>query len=361
MCGIAGGIGLTPDARPDPARIRAMSSCLVHRGPDGEGLWTSPSGRAVLAHRRLAIIDLVTGQQPMVEDAGAAGLVFNGEIYNYRELREELLRSGTPLHTTSDTEVLLRLLSRDGTRAIDALRGMFAFAHWDDRTGALLVARDRLGKKPLYWVVEDGCLYFASSLKALRTSTNRTWSIDPRALDLYLALGYVPAPHTIYAGVQKLEAGCWATLDGDRLVSRRYWDLAPAPDPFTGTFSEAVDRLEEILTEAVDIRLRSDVPLGIFLSGGIDSSLVTAIAARRSSTPVETFSIGFDDAGFDESGYAGRVAHHLGTRHHLFRVRLELLDLLPQVAWHFGEPYADSSALPTWVLAQRTREHVTVA
>jgi asparagine synthase (glutamine-hydrolysing) len=361
MCGIAGGIAVRPDARPDPERVRAMSCRIAHRGPDGEGVWTAPSGRAVLAHRRLSIIDLVTGQQPMVQDDGAAGLVFNGEIYNYRELRAQLERANIPLRTASDTEVLLQLLARGGTRALDVLRGMFAFAHWDDARGTLLVARDRVGKKPLYWVVEDGCLYFASSLKALRETATGTWRIDPRALDLYLSLGYVPAPGTIYEGVHKLEAGTWATLEGDRLAARRYWDLAPAPTPFAGTFSEAVDRLEEILTEAVDIRLRSDVPLGIFLSGGIDSSLVTALAMKRAQTPIETFSIGFDDAGFDESGYASQVARHLGTRHHLFRVRLELLDLMPKVVWHFGEPYADSSALPTWVLAERTRAHVTVA
>lgn len=361
MCGIAGAVALTLDARPDVARVRAMSCQIAHRGPDGEGIWIAPSGRACLAHRRLSIIDLSTGQQPMTDEGERFGLVFNGEIYNYCELRDELRAQGATFRTQSDTEVLLRLLARDGVHAIAPLRGMFAFALWDEATSTLTMARDRLGKKPLYYTVHDGSLYFASSLIALRETSPSRWSIDVRAADLFLGLGYVPAPTTIYQGVYKLPAATTLVVRDGELRSTRFWDLAHADAPFEGSFDAAVDQLDGLLETAVSQRLRSDVPLGVFLSGGIDSSLVTAFAARLSPNAVRTFSIGFDDAGFDESGYAARVAHHLGTEHQLFRVRTELLELLPRVVHDFGEPYADSSAMPTWVLADRTRQHVTVA
>jgi asparagine synthase (glutamine-hydrolysing) len=361
MCGIAGGVALRADARPDPERVAAMSCRVAHRGPDGEGVWRSPSGRACLAHRRLSVIDLATGQQPMVAEDDSLGLVFNGEIYNYRELRADLAAEGVAFRTQSDTEVLLHLVARSGAEAVEPLRGMFAFAAWDERAGRLTLARDRVGKKPLYYVVEGGCLYFASSLKALRETVGRGWPLDVGALDAYLTLGYVPAPMTIYDGVSKLEAGTVLTADAAGVRTRRYWSLASEDEPFAGTFEEAVDRTDEILQEAVALRLRSDVPLGVFLSGGIDSSLVAAVAARRSTTAVSTFSIGMDVAAFDESSYAAEVARQLGTEHHLFRARPDLLATLPEMVWHFGEPFADSSALPTWLLAQHTRKHVTVA
>ena len=363
MCGIAGAVGLTPDARPDVERVRAMSCRIAHRGPDGEGVWVSPSGRAVLAHRRLSIIDIETGQQPMVdaESGGTRALVFNGEVYNYRELRDALRGQGAHFRTESDTEVLLRLVARDGAGAVDALRGMFAFIAWDDVRGELVVARDRVGKKPLFYVEDGGCLYFASSLRALRETAPAELTIDREALALYLALGYIPAPYTIYTRVRKLPAAHVATLAGGALRARRFWDLAPEDPPFEGTYEQALDALEERLGTAVEIRLRSDVPLGVFLSGGIDSSLIAALAARHAGAPVATFSIGFDDQAFDESPFAAEVARHLGAEHHLFRVHADVQQLLPQLVWHFGEPYADSSALPTWVLAEQTRRHVVVA
>jgi asparagine synthase (glutamine-hydrolysing) len=361
MCGIAGAIGLEPDAIPDPAIVSAMSRCIAHRGPDGEGVWVSPSGRACLAHRRLSVIDPALGSQPMVARGGRSGIVFNGEIYNYVELREALQREGETFDTHSDTEVLLRLLGREGEACLDRLRGMFAFVWWDDASGRLIVARDRIGKKPLYWRLWNRCLWFASSLRALRSALSGPWDMDHGALDDYLTLGYVPAPATIYRETRKLPSATVMTLTPSGLDERRFWDLGPEQEPFTGSYAAALDRLDELLGTAVSIRLRSDVPLGIFLSGGIDSSLVASCAARASLTPVETFSVGFDEAGLDESAHARAVAREIGTSHHEIRARENLLDLIPEVVSHFGEPFGDSSALPTWVLSRLARTRVTVA
>ena len=361
MCGIAGGIALAQDRRPDPDKVRAMAQLLAHRGPDGEGLWISPSGRACLAHRRLSVIDITGGGQPMVDGSGACGIVFNGEIYNYLELRDALMREGERFRTSSDTEVLLRLVMREGEGCVEALRGMFAFVAWDDEKGVLIAARDRIGKKPLFFAMEGGCLYFASSLGALRAGIGGSGTIDARALDQYLTLGYIPAPLTIYEGLRKLPAATLMISAGDSVALRRYWDIAHETMPFEGSYEEAVDQLENHLEAAVKIRLRSDVPLGILLSGGIDSSLVTALAVRQSPNPVDTFSIGFGDRSYDESGQAADVARHLGARHHVLRLESDLIGLIPKAVSHFGEPYADSSALPTWALAELARRHVTVA
>jgi len=359
MCGIGGGFAVARDARPNVERVARISELMAHRGPDGEGVWSEPNGRAVFAHRRLSVIDLETGGQPMVTPDGSA-IVFNGEIYNYKELREELLRTGATLRTKSDTEVLLTLLSRHGSAALEQVRGMFAFAHWDAHRERFTIARDRLGKKPFYYIIEDGCLYFASSLRALKTTTRRQLEIDVAAIDDYLSLGYIPAPRTVYKDVKKLPAATVIEFDRSGSRERRFWDLAPLT-PFVGTFEDAVDRADEIIQTATSIRMRSDVPLGVFLSGGIDSSLVAAVAANASPTPVRTFSVSFDHAGFDESKHAAAIAAHLGTDHCTIPVETDVLALLPQLADHYGEPFADPSALPTWVLAQATRRHVTVA
>jgi asparagine synthase (glutamine-hydrolysing) len=361
MCGIAGGIGLTPDARPDPHKVNVMSAAMCHRGPDGSGNWTSPTGRAVLAHRRLAVIDLETGSQPMVAEGSDTAIVFNGEIYNYLELRAKLEDEDVVFNTTSDTEVLLNLFVRRGERCVDALRGMFAFAAWDDRRGRLLLARDPIGKKPLFYTVVDGSLYFASSFAALGEVYRHSPSLDPHALDLFISLGYVPAPHTIHDGVFKLPAASLATLEGSGLRVRRYFTFAETVAPYQGSYENALEQLEGIIQEAVCLRLRSDVPIGIFLSGGVDSSLVAALAARQSESPVDTFCVGFDEEAFDESGFAAAIAGHLGTRHHTLRGKVNLLDTLPEVTRHFGEPYADSSALAVWAIAQHARPFITVA
>jgi asparagine synthase (glutamine-hydrolysing) len=361
MCGIGGAVALAPGARPDPERVTRIAALLAHRGPDGEGRWQSECGRVQFVHRRLSVIDLATGDQPQQSADGRFSIVFNGEIYNYRELRRELERDGVAFRTESDTEVLMSLLAREWGDALHRLRGMFAFACYDNAEQRLLLARDRFGKKPLYHVDEGGCRYFASSLRALRETSRARWAVDPEALDAYLTLGYIPAPRTIFREVGKLEAGTLHDMRGGAVRVARYWDLARADDPFDGSFEQAVDRADELLNESVAIRLRSDVPLGVFLSGGIDSSLVTAVAARQSPSTIRTFAIGFDHGAFDESPYAESVARHLGTDHLTFRVHANVLELLPQLVRHFGEPFADSSAIPTWILAQHARQHVTVA
>ncbi len=361
MCGIAGALSLIPDRRPDPGRVQAMSCLIAHRGPDGEGLWTSPSGRACFAHRRLSVIDVATGQQPMVDVSGNLGLVFNGEIYNYLDLRHAIERRGVTLRTASDTEAVLYEFRDRGAGAVESFRGMFAFAAWDDRTGAFLIARDRLGKKPLYYVIEDGILYFASALRALRAGAARPWTVDLGAVDDFLALGYIPAPTTIYHEVRKLEAGTLLSSETAELTPQRYWSLSDDLPAFDGDFDDAVDRLDNILSTAVTLRLQSEVPLGVFLSGGIDSSLVAAVAARHASSRIHTFSIAFGEAAFDESPFATIVADRIGTEHHVFRATPNLLDALPEMVAHFGEPFGDSSALNVWLLARETRRHVTVA
>jgi asparagine synthase (glutamine-hydrolysing) len=362
MCGIAGALRLDSDARLDVERVRQMSDLLCHRGPDGEGLWTSDCGRVCFAHRRLAIIDLETGAQPMRSQNTGASIVFNGEIYNYLELRQQLESRGVVFRTRSDTEVLLNSVALEGLTALEPVHGMFAFAHWNPRSGELLLVRDRFGKKPLFHTIQDGVLYFASSLRALRPARTTTWAVDARAVADFLALGYIPAPRTIYEGVEKLEAGCSlrARVDGP-IRGERFYDIANHIRPFGGSYAQAVDELDGLLHEATRLRLRSDVPLGVFLSGGIDSSLIAAIAAKQSATEILTFSIAFADEGYDESPFAAQVARWLGTRHQAFQAVPDILDFVPLMTSHFGEPFGDSSALNVWLLARETRLHVTVA
>ncbi len=360
MCGIAGAVAVRNAAPLDRERLCRMAGLMEHRGPDGEGFWAEPQGRAAFAHRRLSIIDIAGGRQPMCSDDGRIALVFNGEIYNYRELRRSLSDQGVRFHTVSDTEVLLRLYERYGSEAVRYLRGMFAFAIWDGTRGELVLARDRVGKKPLFYTLDDECCYFASTLGALRDTDPRPRRVSLAAVDAFLTLGYIPAPQSVWDGISKLPAGTMLRVSCSGSRSLRYWALEGTVKPFAGRFAEAVDRLEDLLTTAVTLRLRSDVPLGLFLSGGIDSSLVTAIAARHCPGQAQTFSLGFAEAAFDESGYAERIAHHLGTRHRTFTGRPEILDVLPTLVRHFAEPFGDSSALAVWLLARETRKHVTV-
>jgi len=362
MCGIAGAVALQDSARLDRERLCRMAGLMSHRGPDGEGFWAEPRGRAALAHRRLSIIDIAGGRQPMCSDDGRIALVFNGEIYNYSELRRSLSDQGAQFHTVSDTEVLLRLYERYGSEAVHQLRGMFAFAVWDGTRDELVLARDRVGKKPLFYALSDESCYFASTLGALRDTDPQARRVSLPAVDAFLTLGYVPAPQSIWDGINKLPAGTMLRVSSSGGGSRslRYWALEHALKPFAGRFAEAVDQLEDLLTTSIRLRLRSDVPLGLFLSGGIDSSLVTAIAARHCRGDVMTFSLGFAEAAFDESGYAERVAQHLGTRHRTFTGRPEMLDILPALVRHFGEPFGDDAALAVWMLARETRKYVTV-
>ncbi|HSA57282.1 MAG TPA: asparagine synthase (glutamine-hydrolyzing) [Gemmatimonadaceae bacterium] len=339
--------------------MQRMTCALQHRGPDGHGLWASEDGQAILGHRRLSIIDLRSGAQPMTGGDARCAITFNGEIYNYRELRRDLEARGITLSTQSDTEVLLRLYELEGEAALARCTGMFAFAIWDGRKNRLVLARDRLGKKPLYIAQQDGVVYFASSLGALRTVLVGSLEIDLAALDDFLSLGFIPAPRTIFQGIEKLESATILSIDGRTSHRTRYWSPATAVSSVpAGT--PGLEELDAQLSRAVSVRLRSDVPLGIFLSGGIDSSLVTAYAAREVAG-IRTFSIAFGEDGYDEQAFAERVSRTLGTEHTSLRVREGLLDLLPSLVRHAGEPFADASALPLWVLARDARAAVTVA
>jgi len=361
MCGLAGAIAVAPDARVDHERLCRMAALMGHRGPDAVGSWSDPAGRAALVHRRLSIIDVAGGSQPMWNESGDVVVVLNGEIYNYREERQALVDAGFTFRTNSDTEVLLRLYERYGAECVHRLRGMFAFAVWDGIRGELIVARDRVGKKPLFFALENGCFYFASTLNAIRDTSPAAPRMNLEALDAFLGLGYIPAPLSIWQNISKLPAATLLSVSRQGLRATQYWHLGAEREPFDGSFEDAVDRVDELLNTAVSLRLRSDVPLGVFLSGGIDSSLVTAIAKRQSAGPTLTFSIGFEDPAFNEAVHAERIAAHLGTEHRTFHARPEMLHVLPELVRHFGEPFGDSSALAVFLLARESRAYVTVA
>jgi asparagine synthase (glutamine-hydrolysing) len=337
-----------------------MTECLRHRGPDGEGSWVSPDRRVALGHRRLAVIDLSTGDQPMSDASGRYTVILNGEIYNYLELRRELEASGSVFRTRSDTEVLLQLLARDWHGALQHLVGMFAFAAWDTHTGELLLARDRIGEKPLFYAVDTTDFVFASSFAAIERTRSKTARPDVAAVADYLMLGYIPAPRSIDADIFKVPAGHFVRVNADGVSVERYWQIGEQVTCEWYDYGTAVERLRELLIEAVRIRLRSDVPLGVFLSGGIDSSLITAIAAKASASPVRSFSVGFDVERFDESSFASAIARHVGTDHTTLPARYDVIDLLPDMVRHYGEPFGDSSALAVWAMAREARRHVTV-
>ncbi len=298
----------------------------------------------------------------MIASDGGGALTFNGEIYNYIELAAELEQRRISTRGSSDTAVLLALGLAEGADAMPRVRGMFAFGLWNARTNRLLLVRDRLGKKPLYYAEQDGCLYFASTLDALRHGLAAEWPVDADAIALYLRLGYVPAPWSAYRGVAKLAAAHLLEIEIEKGLPnpRRYWSADPPPAAAT-SFDAAVDAVDAAVQDAVALRLRSDVPLGILLSGGVDSSLVAAVAARQSASRLLTFSIGFSEREYDELPYARRVAQAIGTDHREFHATPALFELLPDFVRHFGEPFADSSALNLWLLARETRRHVTVA
>ena len=360
MCGICGVVYGT-DRTPSRELLKGANDLIAHRGPDDEGYFID--GPAGLAMRRLAIIDLNTGHQPLSYADENLWIVFNGEIYNYQSLRAELLSRGRPLKTKSDTEAILALYEEMGAACVSKLRGMFAFAIWDKKKRRLFVARDRIGKKPLVYAERpDGTLVFGSELRclfALDPSLPR--ETDPAAIDLYLSLQYIPSPKTAYKGVKKLPPGHTLTWQDGRVTVERYWDLPLGQAPVTTDVEEAKRLLREKLTESVKLRMISDVPLGAFLSGGVDSSIIVALMSGLSSKPVKTFSIGFDEERFSETRYARLVADRYKTDHTEFVVKPQMADVLPKLAWHYGEPYADASALPTYYVSRETRKFVTVA
>ena len=372
MCGIAGFLDLErrSGSRELEALGRAMAATLNHRGPDAHGVWADPEAGVVLGHTRLAIVDLSpAGAQPMVSSCGACVISYNGEIYNARDLRPELEARGRRFSGHSDTEVLVEAIAEWGVRAtIERLIGMFAFAVWDRRDRTLSLVRDRVGIKPLYYGPQNGRVVFASELKALEVLPGWRPELNRDALAAYLRLAYVPSPHSIYRGIGKLEPGHVATIDAEgKVAASAFWSVEKAAErgrraQFHVSDREATDTLEMLLGDAVGRRLVADVPLGAFLSGGIDSSAVAAMMRMRSNTSVRTYSIGFKEEGFDEAPHARAVAAHLGTDHtELYVSPVEAQAVIPELPTIYDEPFADSSQVPTYLLSKLTREHVTVA
>ncbi|MEP0846256.1 MAG: asparagine synthase (glutamine-hydrolyzing) [Phycisphaerae bacterium] len=363
MCGIAGILTLSPQTRIEPQPLRTMADQLRHRGPDDDGVYVDPQGRCGLAFRRLSIIDLASGHQPMSTPDGHVWLVFNGEIYNFRELREDLRARGYAFRTQSDSEVILHAYQAFGDGFVSRLAGMFALALWDEPRGRLLLVRDRFGKKPLTYAVVGDRLYFASEAKAILALPEVPREVDPQALHEYLLFQYVPAPRSVWRRFQKLPPAHLLTVragDAAPAAPRRWWE-PPRPAKFKDSYADAKRELERLLLRAVERRLIADVPLGAFLSGGIDSSIVVAMMRRLGVSPLRTFSIGFADSRYDERPFAALVARRFETEHHEFVVAPHAMEALPTLAWHYDEPFADSSAIPTWYVARQTRGVVTVA
>lgn len=361
MCGIVGAINWG-----DRGTLLAMTQALAHRGPDDQGLWErrAPDGAWVgLGHRRLSIIDLSpAGHQPMSNENGRLWIVFNGEIYNYQELREELLQKGHRFRSNSDTEVILHLYEALGEGCLEHLRGMFAFGIWDCERRELFLARDRLGVKPLYYAERNGRLLFASEMKAILQHPETDRQIDPLALNDYLTYLYIPPPRTIFKGIRNLPPAHYLVWrDGHVTRKERYWAL-PA-GRLDGDEEDLIDELRSLLEESVRLRTISDVPVGAFLSGGIDSSSIVGLMARRASHPIQTFSIGFSERArlYNELEYARRVADHFGTDHHEIIVEPDAVALLPRMVEGFDEPFGNPTAFLVYLLSEFTRKHVTVA
>jgi len=369
MCGIAGAVWFDPQKALAEDTLRRMTEVLRHRGPDDEGSHhvglrtdsiAGPRPGVALGHRRLAIIDVAGGHQPIGNEDGTVWTVFNGEIYNFRRLRHRLEGSGHHFRTQSDTETLVHLYEDEGTDLLRHLNGMFALAIWDARRRQLLLARDRLGQKPLVYRHEPGRLLFASQLKSLLQVPDVPREIDPQAIDRYLTYQYVPHPETIFRGLNKLPPGHYAVYRDDRLEVRPYWqpDFDAEQDRPAGEYAA---ELRERMSSAVELRLQSEVPLGAFLSGGVDSTIVVGLMRQLGAEPLRTFSIGFPVPEFDETRYARMAAERFDTQHEEFRVEPDAMEILPKLVWHFDEPFADSSAVPTWYVSQLTRQSVTVA
>jgi asparagine synthase (glutamine-hydrolysing) len=357
MCGIVGLVRKDGKAI-DEQLLSRMCDAIRHRGPDDDGFYVN--GSVGLGMRRLAIIDLKSGKQPIHNQQRTSWIVFNGEIYNYLELREKLEKLGHSFYTNSDTEAIVHAYDQFGADCPKHLRGMFAFAIWDDAKQELFLARDRVGKKPLLYAQIEGDLVFGSEFSALLLHPQISRDVNLEALDHYLSFMCIPAPMTAYQSIQKLEPGNWLRWRNGEVTVQRYWQ----PDfskKIKISEQEAGEQTVEILRDAVRCRLMSEVPLGAFLSGGIDSSAVVALMSQESSERIKTFSIGFDEQDFSELHHARRVAEHVGADHHEFIVRPDAVEVLPLLVEHYGEPYADSSAVPTYYVARETRKHVTVA
>jgi asparagine synthase (glutamine-hydrolysing) len=358
MCGIVG-IANSNACAVNTGVLEKMNAAIVHRGPDEAGVYVYQNFG--LAMCRLSIIDVAHGHQPMHNADRTTSIVFNGEIYNFRELKKDLELEGALFHTNSDTEVILHLYDRFGADCVNYLRGMFAFAIFDENDKSLFIARDRIGKKPLlYSHRNNGDLIFGSEFRALLQHPDVSKSVDPEAIHHYLSYYCVPAPLTAYREIRKLEPAHWLRWENGEIEIKRYW----SPDfskKLKISRQEAEEETLRVVREATKIRLVSEVPLGAFLSGGVDSSMVVALMAEESSKPVKTFSAGFEEQDFTELKYARQVAKHIGAEHHEFIVKPDVIEILPKLVEHYGEPYADASAMATYCVAREARKHVTVA
>ncbi len=358
MCGIFGFTRLGMRDNKVNAVLAHMSELLVHRGPDGEGSYVDE--RIALGHRRLSIIDLESGAQPMQDWRKRYTITFNGEIYNFLQLRERFLKEGFRFQTRSDTEVILAAYEKYGEHCVEHFQGMFAFALWDKLANKLFLARDRVGKKPLYYFHDRDRFVFASEIKAILVMENIPREIDMEALNFYLTYGYIPAPMTIFKHIRKIHEASVLSYHDKDVVEKAYWKL---PDPANiedQSEEEYLAQLDSILADAVSSRMISDVPLGAFLSGGIDSSAVVSMMARSGKSFISTFTIDFAEKTFSELEDAKKVAAHCRTQHQVLEVKTDAVNVLPKLAWHFDEPFADSSAIPTYYVSKMAREHVTV-
>jgi asparagine synthase (glutamine-hydrolysing) len=362
MCGIVGFInfGANGANTERAAVLDAMCHAIIHRGPDDQGVFLNPT--AALGMRRLSIIDLPGGHQPLSGCDDALTIVFNGEIYNYQELQEKLSSLGHRFHTRSDTETIPHAYEEYGADCVQHLRGMFAFALWDERRRQLLLARDRVGKKPLYYTTtRQGVFVFASELKSLLAHPQVEREIDREALDAYLSFGYVPDPLCIFRNIRKLAPGHRLLLTAEGLQVEPYWDFCYQPDEPPRSSESYTEELRVLLEDAVRVRLMSDVPLGAFLSGGVDSSAIVGLMSRLTNRPVKTFTIGFAEEPYNELAPARLAARHFGAEHTELMLEPEACDIAEELAWHCDEPFADSSAIPTFLVSKLAREHVTVA
>jgi asparagine synthase (glutamine-hydrolysing) len=359
MCGIAGIYAIEKNQPISEPLLHLMNRAIAHRGPDGAGIHIEKN--VGLAHRRLSIIDVGGGAQPMYNETKSIVVVFNGEIYNYLELKQKLEARGHQFQTNSDTESIIHLYEEKGADCVDDLRGMFALALWDKNSQTLLLARDRLGIKPLYYTIQNGRLLFASEIKAILQDPTVPRAFDLDTLSDYLSFLCIPSPKTGFQGIHKLPAGCRIICRNGNWSLNRYWELKPQIREGLQDERERRDELFELLKRVVRDHLISDVPLGAFLSGGIDSSSIVAFIRRSLNLPISTFTIGFEEGFFDESSFARETARYLGTRHQELTVKPDLVQVLEKLVWHLDEPFADSSAVPTYYVCKMVRDHVTVA
>ncbi|HLF18311.1 MAG TPA: asparagine synthase (glutamine-hydrolyzing) [Candidatus Omnitrophota bacterium] len=359
MCGITGKLYFDRNKRIEPGLIEAMNRALIHRGPDDEGVYEDYN--FAFGIRRLSIIDIEGGHQPIFNEDHTKSIVFNGEIYNYQQLRSDLKSRGHRFCTNSDTEVVLHAYEEFGNDCVNKLNGMFAFAIWDSGNQRLVLARDRLGIKPLYYYLDNEKLLFASEIKAIIEDRSVERKVDPEALDLYLSFNYVPAPFSMFQNIRKLSAGTILLCEDGKSIVKQYWDVDFSREPAHKSLGEYEEEFRYLLNDAVKLQMLSDVPVGAFLSGGIDSSSVVANMSLLSDQPVQTFTIGFEGGGYhDETRFAKMVADQYKSRHHVFHVDADVFDLMDEYVHFFDEPFADYAAFPTYVLAKHARERVKV-